>query len=57
MAEEVKRMRKERLKRTRQFRGDVILHQESVQESVDRSRKEKNNATVLLMKKHTHLKE
>ena len=39
MAEEVKRMRKECLKRTRQFRGDVIRHQESIQESVDRSKK------------------
>ena len=39
MAEEVKRMRKERLKRTRQFRGSVMSHQESVQESVNRARK------------------
>ena len=44
MAKDVKRMRKERLKRTRQFRGAVMSHQESVQESVNRARK-KNRTT------------
>ena len=39
MAEDVKRMRKERLKRTRQFRGSVMSHQEKVQESVNRAKK------------------
>ena len=39
MAEDVKRMRKERLKRTRQFRGSVMSHQEKVQESVKRAKK------------------
>ena len=37
--EDVKRMRKERLKRTRQFRGSVMSHQEKVQESVNRAKK------------------
>ena len=32
-------MRKERLKRTRQFRGSVMSHQEKVQESVNRAKK------------------
>ena len=44
MAEDVKRMRKERLKRTRQFRGSVMSHQEKVQESVNRAKK-KNRTT------------
>ena len=39
MEEEVKRMRKDRLKRTRHFRGSVMMHQESIQESVNRSKK------------------
>ena len=47
MAEDVKRMRKERFKRTRQFRGDVMR----LQESVDRSRKRKEQRNRVINEK------